>query len=72
MAKDKKFVTAGHNLQSIWEVGLAGPKQKKMVVKQLADRFIRCMSVVRKLPPQSVQEVIKTLEAWESSVEKVR
>lgn len=29
VTKDSKFVTARHSLQSIWKVGLAGPKQKK-------------------------------------------
>ena len=42
VTKDKKFVTARHCLQSIWKVGLAGTKQKEMVITHLADWFINC------------------------------
>ncbi|UOQ94648.1 hypothetical protein MUO14_06785 [Halobacillus shinanisalinarum] len=42
VTKDPKFVTARHSLQAIWKVGLAGPKQKKMVVDHLVDRFRNC------------------------------
>ena len=38
---DKKFVTARHTLQSLWKIGLAGKEQKEMVIKSLADRFIK-------------------------------
>lgn len=39
---DSKFVTARHTLQSIWRVGLAGPKQQKMVMSYFEDRYIKC------------------------------
>lgn len=40
--KDDKTVTARHTLQSLWRVGLAGPKQKAMVVEALEERFREC------------------------------
>ncbi|MTT30826.1 hypothetical protein GMB86_02205 [Terrilactibacillus sp. BCM23-1] len=39
VTKDPKFVTARHALQSIWKVGLAGQKQKTMVIDHFTDRF---------------------------------
>ncbi|WP_147804231.1 hypothetical protein [Alkalicoccus halolimnae] len=36
---DKKFVTARHSLQTIWRIGLAGEKQKALVLSHLSDRF---------------------------------
>lgn len=41
---DKKFVTARHSLQSIWKIGLAGEEQKKMVINQLVNRYINCLT----------------------------
>ncbi|HEX7117416.1 MAG TPA: hypothetical protein VF212_01425, partial [Longimicrobiales bacterium] len=40
--KDEKTVTARHTLQSLWRVGLAGPKQKAMVLEALEQRFREC------------------------------
>lgn len=40
--KDEKTVTARHTLQSLWRVGLAGPKQKAMVLEALEARFREC------------------------------
>lgn len=40
--KDEKTVTARHTLQSIWRVGLAGPKQQAMVLDALEERFREC------------------------------
>ncbi|BBU41348.1 hypothetical protein ACTHHL_15600 [Aeribacillus composti] len=40
---DKKFVTARHSLQAIWRIGLAGEKQKEMVIRHLAARFDNCV-----------------------------
>ncbi len=37
--RDDKTVTARHALQSIWRVGIAGPKQKRLVVDALEKRF---------------------------------
>ncbi|WP_416148996.1 hypothetical protein ACM26V_22450 [Salipaludibacillus sp. HK11] len=42
VTKDEKFVTARHSLQAIWRVGLAGSKQKDLVVSHLVDRFRKC------------------------------
>jgi hypothetical protein len=36
---DKKFVTARHSLQKIWRIGLAGEKQKALVLSHLSNRF---------------------------------
>ncbi|PLR66269.1 hypothetical protein [Bacillus sp. UMB0893] len=44
VTKDPKFVTARHSLQSVWRVGLAGPKQKEMVLKHLVVRFKNCLN----------------------------
>lgn len=40
--KDEKTVTARHTLQSLWRVGLAGPKQKTMLLEALEKRFLEC------------------------------
>lgn len=40
--RDEKTVTARHTLQSLWRVGLAGPKQKAMVLAALESRFREC------------------------------
>jgi hypothetical protein len=42
VTRDERFVTARHTLQSIWKVGLAGKKQRKLVVDGLAARFREC------------------------------
>ncbi|MFD2046540.1 hypothetical protein ACFSTA_19555 [Ornithinibacillus salinisoli] len=39
---DPKFVTARHSLQSIWRVGLAGRKQKEVVIESFVHRFHNC------------------------------
>ncbi|MGM0922690.1 MAG: hypothetical protein ACQEWW_15985 [Bacillota bacterium] len=42
VTKDPKFVTARHSLQSIWKIGLAGSRQKKLVLDHLIERFQTC------------------------------
>jgi hypothetical protein len=42
--RDDKTVTARHTLQSIWRVGLAGSRQKRLVIDALAKRFKECAS----------------------------
>jgi hypothetical protein len=42
VTRDGKFVTARHTLRSTWKLGLAGPKQRKLVVDRLAGRFEDC------------------------------
>lgn len=44
VTKDERFVTARHCLQSIWKVGVAGKKQRKMLVDGLAGRFKECIT----------------------------
>jgi UDP-glucose 6-dehydrogenase len=44
VTKDERFVTARHGLQSIWKVGLAGSKQKQLVMKGLEKRFQECVT----------------------------
>jgi len=36
---DPRFVTARHTLQNVWKVGLAGTKQRRLVLNALAARF---------------------------------
>ena len=44
VTKEERFVTARHGLQSIWKVGLAGSKQKQLVMKGLEKRFQECVT----------------------------
>ncbi len=39
---DDKTVTARHALQSLWRVGLGGPRQRATVIEALARRFVEC------------------------------
>lgn len=40
--KDEKTVTGRHTLQSLWRIGLAGPKQRNLVLRALEQRFHEC------------------------------
>ena len=42
VTKDERFVTARHCLQSLWKVGLAGLRQREMVVAGLNGRYHDC------------------------------
>lgn len=44
VTKDQKFVTARHAVQSIWRVGLASKKQRKVLLEGLSRRFAECAS----------------------------
>ena len=44
VTKDERFVTARHCMQSLWKVGAAGTKQRKMLVEGLAHRFKECIA----------------------------
>lgn len=44
VSRDARFVTARHSLQSIWKVGVAGKKQRSMVLDGLAQRYRECAS----------------------------
>ena len=42
VTKDERFVTARHCMQSLWKVGVAGPKQQKKYMDGLSRRFAEC------------------------------
>jgi HEAT repeat protein len=42
VTKDKQFVTARHTLQSLWRIGTAGVRQRKIVLDGLSRRFEEC------------------------------
>lgn len=42
VTKDDRFVTARHCMQALWKVGVAGPKQRALLVSGLASRFEEC------------------------------
>jgi hypothetical protein len=42
VTRDKRFVTARHSLQALWKIGLAGEKQKALVLAGLKQRFAEC------------------------------
>ena len=43
MTRDERFVTARHCLLSLWKVGAAGARQKKLVLERLSGRFADCV-----------------------------
>jgi hypothetical protein len=43
LTKDERFVTARHCLQSLWNIGLAGERQKEMLLNGLTERYRACM-----------------------------
>ncbi len=42
VTRDERFVTARHCLQSLWKVGAAGEKQRKLFLNGLDNRFQEC------------------------------
>lgn len=42
VAKDERFVTSRHCLQSLWKIGEVGEPQRKALLKGLAARFKEC------------------------------
>jgi hypothetical protein len=42
VTRDERFVTARHTFQAIWKVGLAGEKQRKLLLKGLGRRYKEC------------------------------
>jgi hypothetical protein len=44
LTKDERFVTARHCMQSLWKIGVAGEKQREMLVEGLIKRFKECTS----------------------------
>ncbi len=44
VTKDEKFVTARHCMQSLWKVGVAGKKQRQVLVDGLERRYKECIT----------------------------
>ena len=44
VTEDERFVTARHCLQSLWKVGVAGNKQRKIYMEGLERRFKECIN----------------------------
>ena len=44
VTRDERFVTARHTMQNIWKVGLAGKRQRKLLLDGLALRFKECIA----------------------------
>jgi hypothetical protein len=44
VTRDDRFVTARYCLLSLWKIGAAGPRQKRMLVDGLAGRFADCVA----------------------------
>jgi hypothetical protein len=42
VTRDERFVTARHTFQAIWKVGLAGEKQREMLLDGLGLRYKEC------------------------------
>jgi hypothetical protein len=42
VTRDERFVTARHCLQALWKVGVAGPKQRALLLDGLERRFAEC------------------------------
>jgi HEAT repeat protein len=42
VTRDERFVTARHTFQAIWKVGLAGEKQRKLLLQGLGRRYKEC------------------------------
>lgn len=42
VTKDERFVTARHCMQALWKVGVAGKKQRDVLVVGLEERFNEC------------------------------
>jgi len=42
VTRDERFVTARHTLQAIWKVGMAGEKQRRLLLDGLGQRFKEC------------------------------
>jgi hypothetical protein len=42
--RDERFVTARHSLQSLWKVGVAGEKQRHLLLNGLDRRYQECLA----------------------------
>lgn len=43
VTRDDRFVTARQSLQSLWQIGLAGPEQRRMLIEGLTLRYEDCI-----------------------------
>jgi hypothetical protein len=43
VTRDERFVTARHTFQTIWRVGLAGEKQRTLLLEGLGKRYKECV-----------------------------
>jgi hypothetical protein len=43
VTRDERFVTARHCMQSLWKVGVAGEKQRRLLLEGLDRRFQECI-----------------------------
>ncbi|MGM0845221.1 MAG: hypothetical protein ACQEUT_09610 [Bacillota bacterium] len=71
---DEKFVTARHALQAVWRVGLAGARQRELVLSHLVDRFKSCKQ--EKNHTLIRYDIIKDLrqlydETWEEHIKQM-
>ncbi len=44
LTKDPRFVTARHCLQSLWKVGVVGPRQRELLLGSLEARLNECIA----------------------------
>jgi hypothetical protein len=44
VTRDERFVTARHCLQALWKVGVAGKKQRELLVSGLDGRYRECIT----------------------------
>jgi len=44
VTRDERFVTARHTMQALWKVGLAGEKERKLLLEGLEARYHECIS----------------------------
>jgi hypothetical protein len=80
VTEDERFVTARHCLQSLWKVGVAGNKQRKIYMEGLERRFKECITeknctLIRYDILQSmrnVYDVVKDEEVKEKALELIK
>ena len=44
--KDERFVTARHCMQSLWKVGVAGPKQQKKYIRRVLMQMLLTLLII--------------------------
>ncbi|HEY2980866.1 MAG TPA: hypothetical protein VGJ22_06775 [Anaerolineales bacterium] len=79
VTKDERFVTARHCMQALWKVGVAGEKQRKLLLDGLAGRFKECIqekncTLIRYDILQSMRNVYdatKDEQIWERALQLI-